>query len=322
MCFPPFCAPATHFLGCFSLRIGAGVVLVLNAGYGLSLIVVHALLLGEDKDIASAAATTTPTALGAAPSPTTTPVAEEVDSGWHLQLMDLDISWGHELLRFDDYSCLLCGLIYGVIIVVLSGLMFHATMSHASYLAVAARWFVAFMHLEMIMFVGLMMAKLSKVCSIQEVYMPKLEMNCDVLQFLYLERCAVMLVAAGVCSWVFASMTYLLTFGNQPVDRADFAQHLDMPSRDALHDAEMASRDALVPRGLQPGEGPSIRMPIGEPLRTGFQGSMRSMSAAASPQRTSYHIPRAVSHASSATRGSNHGTGISHSLVRPPVAIY
>ncbi|OLQ07127.1 hypothetical protein AK812_SmicGene9481 [Symbiodinium microadriaticum] len=47
MCFPPICHPATHVLGCFGLRQGAGGVLVLNALYGLALVIVHALLLGE-----------------------------------------------------------------------------------------------------------------------------------------------------------------------------------------------------------------------------------------------------------------------------------
>ncbi|CAK0828819.1 unnamed protein product [Prorocentrum cordatum] len=47
MCFPPFCQPAKHFLGCLGLRQGAAVVLILDALYGLSLVVLHGMLLGQ-----------------------------------------------------------------------------------------------------------------------------------------------------------------------------------------------------------------------------------------------------------------------------------
>lgn len=328
MCFPPFCEPATHFLGCFSLKHGAATVLVVNAAYGLCMVVIHAILLGK---------------LGEYEEDSHHERGEHAfgEHRWMRDLVDLDFSWGHRLLGFDDASCLFAGLVYGIVIIVACGYMFNEVHNGGSKLAMTSRWFVAFMNLEIFLYVTLVLVKLPKLCKLQDRYLPQLEMKCELQRFLYLNRVVVILIIAGVCCWIFSSLSYFLMFGfNTPIDHPDHARMLD------LHEQQLAAQrqqskappsNASLQRGGAP---PSTRQSlVGAPVST-VRGSMahgsvhpslpvprtsmRPGSVAGSmrgaPSRTSYTIPRASS--SMVTSASDYSHPETQSLIKPPVAIY
>jgi hypothetical protein len=316
--------------------------LVLNAIYGLSLVVIHALLLGDAssmqgerasassdegseyrsseygqdrrvQDFGSTAARDAPTSHHAS---------------WLLQLVDLDIGWGHELLGFDDYNCLLSGLLYGIIVVCLCAYMFNAVMTGGPTLPTTSRWFVAFMNLEIVLFVALALAKLPKACRIQEEFLPKLEMECSLFRFLYVQRVAVMALVAGFGCWVFSSLAYFLSFGFQAIDRPEYAQHLEM------HEAHAQAAQHGVDPSFAPVPAHHLaaasmagtskmlasfdRRPVGEAIHVG-PNSMGTGSRP--PMRTSYNIPRAsTSQASTTTSDSR--TLEYHPLIKQPVALF
>eukprot|EP00927_Polykrikos_kofoidii_P057383 TRINITY_DN51503_c0_g1_i1.p1 TRINITY_DN51503_c0_g1~~TRINITY_DN51503_c0_g1_i1.p1 ORF type:complete len:348 (+),score=31.38 TRINITY_DN51503_c0_g1_i1:95-1138(+) len=347
MCFPPFCQPARRFLGCLSLRFGAVFALVMNAAYGLVLVVIHALLLGKQEDIV------TTTRAPGVPVPAVpagaTPKEGLHDNVWFLQLLDLDLSFGHKLLGNNDFTCLLFGLIYGIIILVACGYMVQQVQHGGPHVAVSSRWFVAFMNLEIVIYIGLVLCKFPIVCFLDENFLTRLEMDCDLQRFLYVQRVVVYLVVAGICCWTFSSLAYFLAFGVDAINRPDFADHLD------LHDAQTNVAGGEQSNGLLPSMNffrsagrpqsqgyhvtsrvpvQSGRLPVGEavsvaphsmsqlPMTT--RGSLQPqsrVSLAGSPQRTSYHIPRASS--SMATTMTTHSQAAeTHALIKPPVAIY
>lgn len=321
MCFPPFCHPATHFLGCFGLRQGAAFVLVLNAAYGLALIVVHSLLLGK----ASQTQAQQPSYQG----------QDTGSSAWALQLMDLDLAWTHQLMGIDDQSNIICGLLYGIFIVLICGYMFHTV--HQGPAPTTTRWFVAFMNLELIIHIGLTVVKLPKLCTIQANFMPDLHMQCNVQRFLFIERALGLLILASLCTWIFASFAYILTFGhNATVDRPEFAAALD------VNDAQQTRTNGIGGLERMPfgtgrnlmassfsrhslAETPMARTSlVGGPVQAqsfSHVGSMRV--APGAPMRTSYNIGNiaraGTSMVSSSTDHSYHET---QSLIKPPVAIF
>eukprot|EP00928_Gymnodinium_smaydae_P071980 TRINITY_DN55438_c0_g1_i1.p1 TRINITY_DN55438_c0_g1~~TRINITY_DN55438_c0_g1_i1.p1 ORF type:complete len:359 (+),score=53.23 TRINITY_DN55438_c0_g1_i1:156-1232(+) len=358
MCFPPFCEPARRFLGNFSLRKGAAVVLVANLLYGLTLVVIHAILLGDmyEPGYTTGEVTHSSSAGGLRGAerrlsqpvdpyasrlgdPETTP-APPSNSGkqhrWMLQLLDLDIGWGHELLGFDDYSCLMSGLIYGVVIVLASAYMFHAVLFGGQNLPLTSRWFVAFLNLEIVLYIGLMLAKLPKLCRIQATHLPKLEMDCELLRFLYVERAAVGLILAGLGIWVFSSLAYFLAFGFQAIDRPEYAEHLeihDFHHGDAGPGAYSTSNRQGPPMMSVKPPAQSMRSQHSSfaPQTQSFArhphpGTQSAMAARGStlavpgPQRTSYNIPRASS--SMVTTATSRSQAESHPLIKPPVAVF
>jgi len=291
------------------------VVLVLDAAYGLFLVVTHSLLLGQED---GGSTTGSPSFDQPADSS-----GGDHDSGWMLQLMDLDISWGHRLLGFDDKTCLVSGLIYGIIILLVCAYMFHAVFTGGHLLPGTTRWFVAFMTLQIFLYVFLVFVKYRKLCFIQDNFMPRLEMDCEVLKFMFLERAMVMVIIAGLCCWVVSSLAYFLAFGFQPIDKPEYAHHLEM--HDVAHGDALPAASTRHVQGHSLGGslGPSFHAPT---MTRGVHGSVApgagtlrslSYSSQAQAQHTSYHIPRASSAATSTTSG-----GQSQALIRPPIAIY
>lgn len=316
-------------------------VLCFNGMYGLSMVVVHALLLGDMPEVGEIPYHTDPPSRSgnrylsdASPDA----LGEDIHHEWLLQLMDLDIGWSHELLGFDDESCLIGGLIYGVIVTLSCGYMFHAVLTGGSYLPMTSRWFVAFFNLEIVLFVGLALAKLPKLCKIQDKFLPRLEMNCNVLRFLYLQRVAIMTLVAGFGCWVFSSLAYFLAFGFQAIDRPEYADHLEM------HDNQAdAQQGRSAPQMGMMGGTPSHtqlqsfnRSPVGEAVNVGPRSSFaqrgaRSLGGSAMSTRmppgpyaggggggrTSYNIPRASSSMTTATSQAE-----TQALIKPPVAVF
>lgn len=337
MCFPPFCSPAQNVLGCIGLKSGAAFVVAVNTFYGLALVVLHSVLYANLPTDAQ------PATGGLAPQALTAPATAGTStlmSSWVLQLADMDLSWGHGLLGLDDKTNVLAGLIYGLIVLIACGLMFYKLQNPGSSLGMASRWYVAILNLEILIYIGLTMVKLPKLCKIQESYFSKLPLDCNFLRYLYLQRALVFIVAAALATWVFSSFSYLLSFGNQVLDHPAFADELDLFDAAPTVVAKPVS-------GYQQDRFSSFRTTgsqsfarAGAPATGSFQGgsvlpassvragggsvrpgtSMRPASFAPSPMgpTTSYNI-------GSAARGSSAGSSPNselHSLIRPPVAVY
>lgn len=270
MCFPPFCEPAHHVLGCISLRHGAAGALLLNAVYGLCLVVIHALLLGEGHELP--ADSDEPSAEGSGVKEVEHPEypgerrlasegSEVAKHDWFLEMLDLDIGWGHNLLGFDDFTCLLSGLCYGVIVVLLSAYMLHAVMASHQQLAISSRWYVAFLHLEMVLYIGLVIVKMAKLCRLQEEFYPGLQMDCPVLRYVYAQRAIIFLILAALCCWVFSSLSYFQAYGYEALNNPAAAQMLDMQvARDLMPQAPEAL--ASRPRAIA-GSAPQLQLQRG-----------------------------------------------------------
>lgn len=208
MCVPPFVEPARKCFGCISLRHAAGAVLVLDAAYGLTLVVLHAVLLGE-RGPAVAEGSTTSTL-----SPT------EHEDHWLLQFADLDMSWGHRLLGFRDQSCLVAGLLYGLLVVAASVFTLNVlflsggrgpqqTGFSGPMSLLTLRWYTVFMHVQMVLYLGVCLAKFPILCELREAHFPALEKNCDVLRYIFTERFLYGMVLGSLCLWTFGSFAYL-----------------------------------------------------------------------------------------------------------------
>mmetsp|Transcript_75921 Transcript_75921/g.201695 ORF Transcript_75921/g.201695 Transcript_75921/m.201695 type:complete len:311 (-) Transcript_75921:34-966(-) len=264
MCLPPLYEPTARVLGCLSLRQGAMAVLAANAAYGLSMVVVHALLLGEASRSSGE---------GGRPYAPHRLLSDGGRGGggdryaWLLQLLDLDLSWGHELLGFDEVRCLVGGLLYGILALVLClGMLQMLHMSRAS-LAAASRFFSAFLATEVLLAVCLVYVKLQGMCKMQEKHWPALSMDCDALRFLYLQRNALALVAAALGTWVFASFSYALTSGNADVDKPEFVEGLEVHASACPLTAQ-AWVVASPPRSLHSSRRSPSRLPSYTPQRS------------------------------------------------------
>mmetsp|Transcript_17800 Transcript_17800/g.41497 ORF Transcript_17800/g.41497 Transcript_17800/m.41497 type:complete len:299 (+) Transcript_17800:167-1063(+) len=292
MCTPPFCEPARHVFGCLTLRTGAAGVLVLNLIYGLTLIVLHAMLLGLSSGEATtpAPAAPAPTAAPSSSSRRLTAAAAPAPSGydsWLLSLLDMELAWAHRLLGMDDHTCITLGLLYGIAVFGLAAGALYLILTHATQAHRIARWYVAWLHVQIIAYVGVVLAKLPSLCEMQEEYWPHLYMDCDVLRFLYLERVFIRVFLASVCTWIFASFSYHLSDSNPVVDQVE-AHPGQQPQQKPY---SMMSGRGVHHGGYHPA--------VGQPVRTGYptQGSM------AAGQH--YSFPRAsTSLASSASAGS------------------
>eukprot|EP00913_Durusdinium_trenchii_P026443 g24809.t1 len=98
------------------------------------------------------------------------------------------------------------GLIYGVVIILVCAYTFHQINSvriggECLNLPTASRWFVAFMNLELLLYLGLVLVKLPLICRMQAEFMPNLTMECEVQRFMYLQRVVCSIIAASLCIW-------------------------------------------------------------------------------------------------------------------------
>mmetsp|Transcript_66842 Transcript_66842/g.196216 ORF Transcript_66842/g.196216 Transcript_66842/m.196216 type:complete len:363 (+) Transcript_66842:112-1200(+) len=362
MCFPPFCKPAQHVLGCFGLRQGATGVLFLNAFYGLAMVVLHGILLGEISEGTArenlggggggAEAEEGPAALEEGFEEEAERRLEELAeqaTGWMTQVMDLDIGWGHQILGFDDQTNMISGLIYGVVILLVSLYMLHAMHwgPSADTFPTISRWFVAFLNLQVVLFAGLVLVKMPKLCRIQRAYLTHLDMECEVLRFLFVQRAAIMLIAASLCVWVFSSFSFVLTFGDTghlTVDRPEYSQQVE-----AFDWQRTQGAAGAPPPGSMPGPGaggsraPVSQHPGDNAWRRSMVGgatavrnqSMAGGRSAAAPSRSpagmtrmpidpgpvrgpSYNVGRMPRASSSMTTGYSE----TQALLKPPVAVF
>mmetsp|Transcript_88025 Transcript_88025/g.226985 ORF Transcript_88025/g.226985 Transcript_88025/m.226985 type:complete len:376 (+) Transcript_88025:120-1247(+) len=375
MCFPPFCQPATHFLGCFGLRHGAAIMVAANALYGLSLVVLHALLLGETEEPPGLAEERLlrrlydhlaedgmrPGEVGGMPgsefathsgrprhpteSESTSWGREHQHTSWMLQFVDLDIGFGHQLFGLDDSTNLISGLVWGVVVVAFSVYALQAVLSPGAAPARTSRWMVALLHFELMLFVMVSLAKLPKLCKMQELYLHHLEMECGVLKFIFVERVVFMLIIASLCTWVFSSYAFVLTLGHGAAYQMDKPEYSSQVELQAGGDAKGAymTRGPPASMGAGPGPGFGSSMAGGHPAAP---ASRHSMSMVGGAVRAGSHSLRPPPHSSSyASQGPAHSTSYNvgrmprasssmqtsstargdpemQSLIRPPVAMY
>eukprot|EP00971_Amphidinium_carterae_P166804 3305192-Amphidinium_carterae.1 len=121
----------------------------------------------------------------------------------------------------DDHTCIVLGLLYGIVVFGLAAGALYLILTHATQAHRIARWYVAWLHIQIIVYVGVVLAKLPSLCAMQEVYWPYLFMDCTVLRFLYLERVAIRVFLASLCIWIFASFSYHLSESNPVVDHVE-----------------------------------------------------------------------------------------------------
>lgn len=225
MCLPPLCSPARGCFGCGSLRRGATVVLVLNCCYGLIMVMLHAYLLSEQINNAthSKQRTTVLTQVHKAP---------RGEFNWFLQVVDLDLSWGHQLMEFGDDQCLLGGLLYGVAVLAACTLALGSVLGRQEdnqrllevgggpggwgrgrgaeiYRPWLPRWFIVFAHSQLIAYIFQVMTKFAKLCELKNDYYPSLEANCSVLRFQYAQRAFLGVAASTLGLYVLGSFAYL-----------------------------------------------------------------------------------------------------------------
>jgi len=335
------CQPATHFLGCFSLRTGAKVVLVVDALYGLTLVVMHSMLLNQvkeprsellrEKDLSIAGARRLQVAPGA--ELTAMPAGEqgagvaaiaqaaaeragEQKTAWWLQFLDLDFGFGHQLFSLSDGANLVTGLIYGVIVIGVSLYVLQAIQTHSPSLGSTARWFTTFAHLQILLYTFVQLVKWPKLCNvIQREYLTHLYMECHVLWHVYICRSIFYIVVFSLGTWVFGSFSFVLTFGHAAhtaVDRPEYGEALDLPPVDERKgppdDVYASGRPrTLPPRGAGSyGVQVAPRPSAAEGYYLGGAGNAGRMARATSSMATS---------ASGYSQERN-------PLIRPPIAIY
>jgi hypothetical protein len=256
-------------------------VLGINILYGLVLVVVHAGLLAES------------------PASTEAKRTSRGYDNWFFQLCDLDLSFGHETLGLDDSSCLMFGMLYGIVLTVMSGgMLFYVTSKHRDT-ATAAQWFVAFLHLELVVYIGVVTAQVPQLCKMQHEYMPHLAMQCEVLKYSFLERGLLRVVFAGASTWVFSSFWYILSQHNsgQPQPQTQTNEYEMRPSPTAQF-----TRSSSHLGTPQPMYNPHpAGAPGGGVVRNAFPRNQTSIASSAS----------AMSRASE-----------SQPLIKPPVAIH
>eukprot|EP00747_Dinoflagellata_sp_TGD_P087134 gnl/TRDRNA2_/TRDRNA2_163540_c1_seq1.p1 gnl/TRDRNA2_/TRDRNA2_163540_c1~~gnl/TRDRNA2_/TRDRNA2_163540_c1_seq1.p1 ORF type:complete len:343 (-),score=28.44 gnl/TRDRNA2_/TRDRNA2_163540_c1_seq1:282-1310(-) len=342
MCTPPFCSPARRCLGCISLRYGAVLALVCNAAYGLAMVVVHALLLGEMNPPGEAGQLYYPgTAEGEGNAPPSEMIGGEggggkyIAEGWMLQILDLDIAWAHELIGFQDYGCLICGLIYGIFVICFTVFTLHSVF-HVAYVRQrhvptlmhmdVGRWFVAFLHLEMILYIALVLCKLPVLCRLQQVYLPSLDSSCEALRFTYLERALVRIVGGSLVTWTFSSYAYLASSGDQSVDI--------WPGETERAFSNIVQAPQFFTQGHEPQIRTVTQAHVGLPTRVSMSSSMGHSVASASPMVSYAHpahsvgghhyLPRASSSmaASSVSNSSHYQAAETQALIKPPVGIH
>lgn len=322
MCVPPFCHPAHHCLGCLKLRSGALIVLAGDLLYGIMLVVLHGVLLGSPsmlgeeevpegyaEMLAEELARGESHAMGVASAErlrrrlteAADDAATDRSGSWPWQLMDLSIGWGHQILGVDNRANETFGLLYGIATVAICVLAIYATLHGASWLASVSRYTAAFMHIQIALLGGMALAKLPTLCTTQVKYMsalsPETPEHCnEAFRFMFMERTVAFIVVASLCTWIYSSFAFVLTFGPDAHFIIDHPDHTH-----ALHsmDAERAgkpplerpesSRDALVGASVKVGPGAADGAPGAKPSQSGGHHSHHQRSHHHNRHHQSHH---------------------------------
>jgi hypothetical protein len=248
-------------------------IILLNAFYGFMMVVVHVFIFREPSDVMGALEMVNVPAPAAAPAATAAPtyapaaaakkglrllladgaderllygaVASRHKRNWYLQIIDLDLAWAHGVLGFNDWYLCIFGLTYGVIIIAFSIFVLQAVLTASRTAAVISRWFMMFLHLELILYVLLILVKLPMLCRIKHHFLTLMNEDCNVLKFMFFERAVSRIIIGSLCCWVFSSFAYLLAWGDGAIDDAT-------DGLDQVFSAFQGSRRVLPEVGFSP----------------------------------------------------------------------
>lgn len=353
MCTPPFCEPARRCLGCISLRKAASLIVLLNAVYGFMMVVIHMFIFRERTSIMESmrveynnvAATPMPQMAAGADGGG---ITSRHDGNWYLQLLDLDIAWAHGVLGIGDWYLCMLGLLYGVTVIAFSIFVLHSVITYSRTGGAITRWFMMFLHLELILYICLALVKLPLLCKAKHHFLTLLDMDCSVLRFMYFERALLRIIIGALCCWVFSSFAYLLAWGDAAVDDPTLGDTVDSDLRNRAWRPSAAGGDGRVypvsdgragtrasfdqvgepvsvasnyePRwaGGQRASTSFASAPSGGPMGGSFAASGRFTSGGYAPSQQ-YIMPRAASSIQSNT------TDVSaerQMLIKPPIVIH
>jgi len=196
-------------------------IILLNAFYGFMMVVVHVFIFREPRGVMAAMETIEGKA--AVPVAAVVPGSDTVIAhkhNWYLQVVDLDLAWAHGVLGFNDWYLCMLGLSYGVIIIAFSLFVLHAVVTAGRTAAVISRWFMMFLHMELFLYVAVVLIKLPLLCRIKHHFLTLMNEDCTVLRFMFAERALSRIIIGSLCCWVFSSFAYLLAWGDATVDDA------------------------------------------------------------------------------------------------------
>lgn len=312
-------------------------VLVLDAAYGLVLVVLHAILLGE---------------LPKEEDGWNEDSYAEKKKHWLQEFVDLDMSWGHRLLGFDDKTCLVSGLLYGLLVVATTvftlNLLFLSGPGRQGWggqmSLFTLRWYVVFMHVQMVLYIGVTIAKFPKLCKLREEYFVALESNCDVLRFIFAERFVYGLICGSLCIWIFGSFAYLkgahgpqsdyLSDDSDGANGAPRTRGLSGP-RSYVTQAPRGLAGALGHHGAGPPRTRGLHVqPAGHPgsfaLSTGGVGSFATGDGRSVPRSYTHaghgtpstSVPRSFTHNSGMMSQTPSFVGGGTAVIKPPMAVH
>jgi len=353
MCVPPHCTPARRCLGCLSLRQGACLIVIGNAIYGLMLVVVHVFILTERSRIQSSVA-----------PPVGQPTAQPVSTArhgdnWYLQIVDLDMAWAHGCLGIGDFMLCMFGLVYGIVVMSFSAFVLHAALTSPRSAAVICRWFMMFLHIELILYIALVIVKLPLLCDIKNKSLPLLGEDCHVLRFMFFERAVSRTIIGSLCCWLFSSFSYYLAWGDPVIEDAALPDGVSVLNPPVASDMDQqqrlqAFREGRIPTSVSPTtrvfpteyavERGSFRTHVGDPVsvsskyeprfvdatRSSFHGggniNGHGGSFVATSGRyaggSSYIMPRASSSIQSQQSEMSNGFAERQMLIKPPIIIH
>jgi len=186
--------------------------LLLDFWYGILNVVLHAILIREDHAQTNGVVTSGSRGFSG---------YSISRNHWLVQFVDLDLSWGHRLMGFSDFPCLIAGLIYGIVVIVVVAFTINSLCGRTEGTAWVARWFVVFAHFQLVAYLAVNLAKYPQLCKLRREFYPSLEATCDVLRFAFVERCAFGLFLASMVLWIVGSFAYLTARGLDPDNLSD-----------------------------------------------------------------------------------------------------
>merc|ERR1719498_1724604 len=154
-------------------------------------------------------------------------IAARHKGNWFAQVVDLDLAWAHGVLGLGDWYLCMLGLLYGVVIIAFSLFVLHAVITYSRTSGVITRWFMMFLHMELILYIALVLIKMPLLCKAKHHFLTLMNEDCSVLRFMFFERAASRIIIGSLCCWVFSSFAYLLAWGDAGVDDATLGD--DMP---------------------------------------------------------------------------------------------
>jgi hypothetical protein len=114
-----------------------------------------------------------------------------------------------------------------------------------------------FLHLELILYVALVIIKLPSLCSHKmSNFLNLMQEDCSVLRCMYAERAISRIIIGSLCCWVFSSFAYLLAWGDPAVDDPQIEMQSNASNQDmrlqAFREGRVPTAGAVVASSASP----------------------------------------------------------------------